>query len=94
MKTWKKWGIGLVIAAIVIASYAAFAGQFLKGSAVRAFGNGTLDNADYWSDQPSILSAGYGFDNIIGLPTIDEQTVHVQFVARALPNRVSRSSMG
>jgi len=37
--------------------------------------NGELVAADYWSDEPVILSAGLGFDNIIGLPEINEDTV-------------------
>ena len=30
--------------------------------------NGELVAADYWADEPMILSAGLGFDNIVGLP--------------------------
>lgn len=30
--------------------------------------SGELVAADYWRDEPLILSAGMGFDNIIGLP--------------------------
>ncbi|MEM7798303.1 MAG: phospholipase [Chloroflexota bacterium] len=37
--------------------------------------DGTLEAADYWSDEPVILSAGMGFDNIIGLPELTEETV-------------------
>lgn len=37
--------------------------------------NGELVEADYWDDEPKILSAGMGFDNIIGLPEINEETV-------------------
>ncbi len=37
--------------------------------------DGTLVAADYWSDEPEILSAGMGFDNIIGLPDLDKETV-------------------
>ena len=37
--------------------------------------DGRLVAADYWSPQPKILSAGLGFDGIIGLPSLDEQTV-------------------
>ena len=35
-----------------------------------------LAAADYWSDELVILSAGLGFDNIIGLPDDDIATVH------------------
>lgn len=37
--------------------------------------NGDLVSADYWGDEPMILSAGMGFDNIIGLPEVTEATV-------------------
>ena len=37
--------------------------------------NGTLEGADYWRDESVILSAGYGFDNIIRLPELTEKTV-------------------
>lgn len=37
--------------------------------------NGELVQADYWSDEPLILSAGMGFENIIGLPEITEELV-------------------
>jgi hypothetical protein len=37
--------------------------------------NGELVAADYWSDEPMILSAGMGFDNIVGLPEVNEETV-------------------
>ncbi len=37
--------------------------------------NGNLAGADYWSDEPRILSAGLGFTDIIGVETLDEATV-------------------
>jgi hypothetical protein len=37
--------------------------------------NGELVAADYWADEPMILSAGLGFDNIVGLPEVTEETV-------------------
>lgn len=37
--------------------------------------DGALEAADYWSDEPAILSAGMGFDNIIGLPELTEDVV-------------------
>ena len=49
--------------------------RLLKGSVLHQLTNGKLEAADYWSEEPAILSAGMGFDNIIGLPRIDEQTV-------------------
>jgi len=38
--------------------------------------NGQLEGADYWRQEPAILSAGLGFDNIIGLPAITQDVVH------------------
>ncbi|MEM7118426.1 MAG: hypothetical protein AAF614_38740 [Chloroflexota bacterium] len=37
--------------------------------------NGRLEGADYWRDEPVILSAGMGFDNIVGLPELTEDSV-------------------
>jgi hypothetical protein len=36
--------------------------------------DGQLIDADYWTTEPEILSAGFGFDGIIGAPDDDEQT--------------------
>ncbi len=36
---------------------------------------GVLIGADYWSDEPMILSAGMGFDGIIGIDDLNETTV-------------------
>ena len=37
--------------------------------------NGALMAADYWAEDPMILSAGMGFDNIIAIPEITESAV-------------------
>ena len=37
--------------------------------------DGALKDADYWSDEPVILSAGMGFEGIIGWPEVNEETV-------------------
>ncbi|MEO0565719.1 MAG: hypothetical protein AAF125_26665, partial [Chloroflexota bacterium] len=37
--------------------------------------SGELIAADYWRDEPLILSAGMGFEGIIGLPEINEASV-------------------
>ena len=37
--------------------------------------DGALKEADYWSDEPLILSAGMGFEGIIGWPEVNEETV-------------------
>lgn len=35
--------------------------------------DGRLISADYWTDEPQILSSGFGFDGIIGTASADEQ---------------------
>jgi hypothetical protein len=37
--------------------------------------DGVLEGADYWRDEPLILSAGLGFDNIGGIPELTEEAV-------------------
>ncbi|ADB39724.1 hypothetical protein [Spirosoma linguale] len=37
--------------------------------------NGNLAGADYWSDEPRILSAGLGFTDIIGVDEVNEENV-------------------
>jgi hypothetical protein len=37
--------------------------------------DGRLVSADHWSDEPVILSAGLGFDIIIGVEPLDAETV-------------------
>lgn len=49
--------------------------QFLPRTVLMQFTDGKLVGADYWSDEPVILSAGLGFDNIIGLPDLTQETV-------------------
>lgn len=46
-----------------------------SGPQLRALVNGKLVAADYWRDEPVILSAGYGFEGIIGLQELDEPSV-------------------
>ena len=74
-RTWKKWITRSMIAIAVLALLAVAAAQVLKGSVLRQLDNGKLEAADYWTDRPEILSGGYGFDNIIGLPDLTEETV-------------------
>ncbi len=49
--------------------------RLLTVSILRQATNGRLDAADYWVDEPVILSAGMGFDNILGIAGADEQSV-------------------
>lgn len=59
----------------LLALVAVLAFQWIIGSVMRQLMDGRLEGADYWSDQPAILSGGMGFDNIIGLPEINETSV-------------------
>src|SRR5688500_12555306 len=67
----------LIAAAIIVVlaglAYAAYA--ILAGSALRQLSDGSLVDADYWSDEPKILSAGLGFDNIIGIIELTPEIV-------------------
>jgi hypothetical protein len=66
------YGVGTVV---VLGLVAVVALQLVIGTVMRQLSNGKLEAADYWSDEPAILSGGMGFDNIIGLPQLDEPTV-------------------
>lgn len=61
--------LGAIIALTLLAA------RLITGSVLRQLTNGQLAGADYWRAEPMILSAGLGFDNIIGLPAINEETV-------------------
>jgi hypothetical protein len=71
----KKWIMTALVSVGVVALLGFFAYQWLIGSVLRQLTNGQLVAADYWSGEPAILGAGMGFDNIIGLPEINEATV-------------------
>jgi hypothetical protein len=74
-RKWKKRiAIGLACLGVLAVGGVA-AGRYAQGSALRGFTDGRLEAADYWDDEPSILSAGLGFDNIIGLPELTKKTV-------------------
>ncbi len=61
------------LAAVVLIGLLAV--QVLTRSVLWQLTNGRLEGADYWRDEPAILSAGMGFDNIIGLPELTEESV-------------------
>ena len=63
-----------VVAVLAIVAYAAY--WFLTGSVLRQLTDGRLVEADYWSAEPKILSAGFGFDNIIGIGELSQEAVH------------------
>jgi hypothetical protein len=71
----RKWIVYGAAAVAVLAVVGYLGIQFILGSTIRQLTNGKLVAADYWSNEPSILSAGYGFDNIVGLRDLTEETV-------------------
>ena len=73
--TKKKKIAAIVIAVGAVILVALLVLQFLPRTVLLELTNGKLRDADYWSDEPVILSAGLGFDNIIGLPEVTEETV-------------------
>jgi hypothetical protein len=75
MGKWTKWIVSALIVLCVVGLIAVLALQYLQGSVLRGLTNGQLEGADYWREEPAILSAGLGFDNIIGLPTITSDVV-------------------
>jgi hypothetical protein len=76
MSTRTRRRIAISLVALVGLGLIAFSGyRVLVGSVLRQLTNGRLEGADYWSSTPAILSAGMGFDNIIGLPELTEDTV-------------------
>ncbi len=73
------WQIGWVqvlggAVAIVAVSGALFV-QILLGSIHAQLYDDRLVDADYWSDEPVILSAGMGFDNIIGISDLSYEAI-------------------
>lgn len=66
--------VGL-IALSAVALVAALIYQALAGSLLRQLTDGRLVGADYWRAEPVILSAGMGFDGIIGIPALTEDAV-------------------
>jgi hypothetical protein len=71
-----RWWVALPITLLLVGIVPVSGQQRQSGlSPLAQLHNGELVAADYWSDEPVILSAGLGFDNIIGLPEINEETV-------------------
>ena len=71
----KKRIAAIVIALGVVLLVTLLVLQFLPRTVLLELTNGRLTGADYWSNEPVILSAGLGFDNIIGLPELTQETV-------------------
>lgn len=69
-----KWWFSLIVSIclIVVIMIPGKRGSFNFLSQLH---NGELVAADIWRDEPMILSAGMGFDNIIGVPEVTEEIV-------------------
>lgn len=63
----------MALGAVALAALLTF--RFFSRSMLWQLTNGKLEGADYWRNEPVILSASMGFDNIIGLPDLTEETV-------------------
>lgn len=74
-KKWRRRIVYGVAALAAVALAAVAAAKYLQGSTLRDFTDGKLVAADYWTEKPEILSAGFGFDSIIGLPEITKDEV-------------------
>jgi hypothetical protein len=66
-RSWAPAVASIVGVAIVLLSGVIFFVDFVG----QTF-DGVLEGADYWRDEPLILSAGLGFDNIIGVSEVSE----------------------
>lgn len=75
MSNKKRTTLFITLAALALIALLAY--QFVAGLTLRQLADGRLRGADYWRNEPVILSAGLGFDNIIGLPDTTEATVRL-----------------
>ncbi|MFM1966234.1 MAG: hypothetical protein RL134_1959 [Actinomycetota bacterium] len=69
--------IGVAVAALVLLLVVLTLVTVLRSTLSESKGamyDGTLVAADYWTDEPQILSSGFGFDGIIGSTADDERT--------------------
>ena len=71
-----RWwpALGATVVGLAVVALVGEQEDFVIGP-LAALHNGELAAADYWADEPVILSAGMGFDNIIGLSELTEETV-------------------
>lgn len=71
-----RWWMALVATGVGLAVIGLSGDQeALVIGPLTALHDGRLVAADIWDDEPMILSAGLGFDNIIGLPEVTEESV-------------------
>ena len=62
-------------ATLVLVGLTTLGGPVSQSLVVQATFDGALEGADYWSDEPKILSAGLGFEGIIGISEYSEEAV-------------------
>jgi hypothetical protein len=74
IRFYHRWWIAL-LAALVGVGIVTLSGPRIAMNPLAQLHNGELEGADCWRDEPMILSAGMGFDNIVGLPELTEETV-------------------
>ena len=63
------------LAALFGTAVVLFSGLPVNTNIKRQTFDGRLKGADYWGAEPLILSAGMGFDNIIGVPKLTKEDV-------------------
>ena len=64
---------GLTAVVVLVSAGVLFLDAFTE-SVIIQLHTDELEAADYWGDELEILSAGFGFDNIVGLPDDDFET--------------------
>jgi len=69
-----RWWMAL-LAALVGVGLVTLGGPRVSMNPLAQMHDGALEGADYWSDEPVILSAGLGFDNIGGISELTEEAV-------------------
>lgn len=67
--------VTIALAVVVAGAVVVLAVQVVASSILRQLTDGRLEGADYWGREPEILSAGLGFDGILGLRDVSEESV-------------------
>ncbi|MFZ4661455.1 MAG: phospholipase [Caldilineaceae bacterium] len=69
-----RWWVAIPVTLVLVA-ITTLGGPTSASIVVQMTQDGALVGADYWSDEPRILSAGLGFEGIIGIAEYTEETV-------------------
>lgn len=70
-----RWVVAAALAVVTLVAAALVVPALLQRTVLGRLTDGRLEAADYWTDRPEILSAGFGFDGIIGISALDPETV-------------------